>query len=251
MTNERLRSAMTSAGLTSEALSAKIAVDPKTVERWVTTDRLPHRGHRLATASVLGKDPVYLWPASENDRATESVSQAELIAIHANRGAITAGTWLSLVDNARESVDLLAFAASFLHDALPDFNRHLEERARGGVQVRVLLADPNSEAVRVRGQDEGIGELLVARCELTWRYFEDLLTVPGVHARKHGCTLYNSIFRFDDVMLVNTHIYGAPASHSPVLHVQRVPGGRLFTNYILGFDKTWDRATPVELTSVS
>jgi hypothetical protein len=32
-------------------------------------------------------------------------------------------------------------------------------------------------------------------------------------------------------MLVNAHVYGAPAAHSPVLHLRRLPGGRLFDHY--------------------
>jgi hypothetical protein len=251
MVNEVLRSAMAQAGYTAETLSAKVDVDPKTVERWISTGRIPHRGHRFATALLLGKDPIYLWPATQNDTATISISQAELISLYPNRGSIAPSTWLSLVEHAHESVDVLAFAASFLHDALPDFDTQLERKAREGVQVRLLLGDPQSDAVRVRGGDEGIGELLKARCELTWRYFADLLQVPGVHARMHGSTLYNSIFRFDDTMLVNTHIFGLPASHSPVLHIQHVPGGRLFTNYMVGMDKTWDAARSVDLPAVS
>ena len=43
--------------------------------------------------------------------------------------------------------------------------------------------------------------------------------------------LYNSIFRADDQMLVNTHVLGSAAFLAPVLHLQRVSGGELFTTY--------------------
>jgi 8-oxo-dGTP pyrophosphatase MutT (NUDIX family) len=36
---------------------------------------------------------------------------------------------------------------------------------------------------------------------------------------------YNSTDRFDDDLLVNAHVYGTPAAHSPVLHLRRLPGG--------------------------
>lgn len=245
MSNERLRAAIAAAGLNTDDISGKLAVDPKTVERWITQARVPHRRHRLALAGVLGRDETYLWPSIDEDPRTKSASQAEFVAIHPNRGAVSANTWAQLLDQARESVDLLAFAASFLHDAVPDFDSKLAAKAREGVQVRLLFADPASQAVKIRGEEEGIGDLLGARCRLTWNYFKPLIDVPGVLARTHSCTVYNSVYRFDDALLSNTHVFGAPASQSPLIHVERLPGGRLFANYMLGFDRTWDRGSPV------
>ena len=47
-------------------------------------------------------------------------------------------------------------------------------------------------------------------------------------------------------MLVNTHAYGSPAAQNPVLHLQRIPGGRLFDHYINSFDRVWELASPYE-----
>jgi len=69
------------------------------------------------------------------------------------------------------------------------------------------------------------------------------MTEPGVEARQHGTTLYNSLFRFDDDILVNTHAYGVPASHSPALHIRRIPGGRLHSHYSSAFDRSWREAS--------
>jgi hypothetical protein len=52
-----------------------------------------------------------------------------------------------------------------------------------------------------------------------------LLDVPRIEVRAHATTLYNSLYRFDQDLLVNTHAYGAPAGLSPILHLRRVPGG--------------------------
>src|SRR5664280_712309 len=68
---------------------------------------------------------------------------------------------------------------------------------------------------------------------------------PGVQLRHHATTLYNSIYRFDDQALINTHVYGAPAVQSPVMHLRRVPGGRLFGHYLESFERVWETATPV------
>jgi len=57
--------------------------------------------------------------------------------------------------------------------------------------------------------------------------------------------LYNSIYRADDQLLVNTHVYGEPAHNAPVLHLRRVAGGDMVTTYLASFDKVWAAATPL------
>src|SRR5262245_56740442 len=48
-----------------------------------------------------------------------------------------------------------------------------------------------------------------------------------VEIRTHETTLYNSLCRFDDVMLVNAHVWGVSAFAAPVLHLGRLGGGGL------------------------
>jgi hypothetical protein len=94
-----------------------------------------------------------------------------------------------------------------------------------------------------RGEEEQIGDGLAARVRLGLLYLRDALGAPGVELRFHATTLYNSIYRFDDDMLVNTHVYGAPAAHSPVLHLRRLPGGRLVDHYQASFERVWEQAS--------
>jgi hypothetical protein len=56
----------------------------------------------------------------------------------------------------------------------------------------------------------------------------------------HGTSLYNSIFRYDNQMLVNQHIYGAYGYIAPILHVRRVSGADLFETYLKSFDRIWN-----------
>ena len=51
------------------------------------------------------------------------------------------------------------------------------------------------------------------------------------------------MFRSDDGLLVNSHLFGAPASHSPVELISRVAGGRMFSSYMAGFDRVWAEAS--------
>lgn len=259
MSNERLRSAILEAGLSLAAFGEAVGVDPKTVERWITKDRTPHRAHRMKSSVVLGKTDVFLWPTTESDPRSQSAAKAEFVDLYPSRGSVPSSTWVELLDSAHESIDLLGYAGSFLHDSVPSFAERLSERAADGVAVRLLFGDPESEAVALRGREEGIGELMSARCALTWNYYAPILNgaaaidgpggeagEAGVRARQHGCTLYASLFRFDDAMLVNPHAYGAAAGHSPVMHLNRVPGGRLFTHYLDSFDRTWQEAKPLD-----
>jgi hypothetical protein len=66
-----------------------------------------------------------------------------------------------------------------------------------------------------------------------------------VKARYHETPLYNSIYRFDDEMLVNLHCYGFPAAHNPVLHLRRLSGGDLFDTYADSFDRVWSTSEKV------
>ena len=52
---------------------------------------------------------------------------------------------------------------------------------------------------------------------------------------------HNSVYWFDDDMLVNTHAYGVPAHFAPVLHLRHLSSGTLFQTYARSFDRVWDQ----------
>jgi hypothetical protein len=53
------------------------------------------------------------------------------------------------------------------------------------------------------------------------------------------------IYRFDDAMLVNSHVYGLTAAQAPVLHLRRLDGGVLFDTYLNSFQAAWDTGRPL------
>lgn len=245
MSNERLRSQMAVAGFTAEALARELDVDPKTVERWISQERLPHRRHRLSTAQLVGAEEAYLWPSVIDDVRTKSASLAEFVRLYPHRGAVPEDLWDSLIDNAHDCIDVLVYAGLFLVDSHPDLAEALGEKARAGTRVRMLFGDPDSTIVEQRGQEEGIGEGLAARIRLSLKALESLIGAPGVELRQHTTPLYASLYRFDETVLVNIHVYGSPAPQNPVMQLQRVPGGRLFDHFMRAFDRVWDGAQPV------
>jgi hypothetical protein len=162
------------------------------------------------------------------------------VRLYPTRGSVPVDLWRSLIEDARDSFDLLAYGGLFLPDTNPDMAETLARKAANGVRVRILLGDPRSEAVRLRGEEEGIREGLAERIRIVLNHLTPVLDTAGMEVRLHATTLYNSIFRSDGVMLVNCHVYGAGAPSNPVLHLQRVAGGRMFDHYQTSFQRVWD-----------
>jgi hypothetical protein len=62
--------------------------------------------------------------------------------------------------------------------------------------------------------------------------------------RLHSCTLYASLFRYDDEIMVNPHAFGEPASAISVLRLRRLDGGQVAALYMDSFGRVWDTAKP-------
>lgn len=240
-TNERLRGSIASAGIALPDFAA--AVDPKTVERWITKGRLPQRTHRRAVADRLGVDETYLWPQVLSDPKTQAASVAELLELHPSRSAVPQDLWRHLINGTHEAMDVLVYAGTFLFEQY-DLTATMREKAAHGVRFRILIGDETLPAVQLRAEEEGTVGGLQGRIQLCRRYLRDVIDLPGVEVRTHGSTLYNSLYRFDQDLLVNGHVYGAPAGQSPVLHLRRVPGGRLWDHYLRSCEAVWKIATP-------
>jgi transcriptional regulator with XRE-family HTH domain len=244
--NERLRQAILDAELSLDELAAELGIDAKTVERWVTKGRVPHPGNRAKASRALGLEEYVLWPQLAEARARAVIS-SEVLQVYPHRGAVPPSSWYDFVSSAREHVDILVYAGLFLADGRADLPALLRRKAEDGITIRMLLGDPESEAVARRGAEEQVGEAMAARIRLSMSYMQPAFEVPGVEVRLHATTLYNSIFRFDDDLLVNMHAYGAVAAKSPVMHVRRITGGRLFGHYLGSFERVWEEAQTLAL----
>ncbi|WP_328547931.1 XRE family transcriptional regulator [Streptomyces platensis] len=244
MPNERLRAAMAAGGWTHATLAARAQVDPKSVERWVNLGRTPRRATALLAAETLGEDVHALWPALRQARSARAVS-SELVALYDQRADVPVSTFTDMLAEARENIDVLVYAAVFLHEGFPRLNDLLRERAAEGCSVRIALGDAESENVRQRGEEERFGHGIESRCRLALMHYRPLLGVPGVEIRTHGSTLYNSIYRADDQLLANAHVWGVNAYGAPVWHLRRNGDGGIFDTYAQSFDAVWTTAKPV------
>jgi lambda repressor-like predicted transcriptional regulator len=236
--NEPLRKAMADARISIEALGRAVSVHPKTVQRWLA-GRVPHPRHRWAIADLLGVREEALWPGARAGAAGVTSGTSEILAAYAHRADVPSHVWHDLLDQANSQIDLLAYAMLFLPEANPRLVDRLQEKAAGGCAVRIALADPDSAAVADRDKEEGLGGALAARIRTTLHHFADLTDQDGISIRLHATPMYNSIFRFDEEMLVTPHLYAQPGYASPVLHLRRIGPHGLFDNIALHCDRIW------------
>jgi transcriptional regulator with XRE-family HTH domain len=245
MSNERLRDAILEVGLTLEQVADKAGVDPKTVERWTTNaGRVPYARHRRALACLLDRSESYLWPSAVSPDRQATIAASEIVKAYPYRNAIPQEVWDRLLDQAVDRIDILVHAGQFLVER-PDLIGTFAAKAAKGVTVRIAFGDPDCDAVALRSAEEHLGTgVLAARIRYGLAAYSPLRETPGIEFRFHGTTLYNSIFRFDEEMIVNTHVYGAPGAHAPAMHLRKLGAGNLFVAYAASFTEVWSLSRP-------
>lgn len=240
MTNERLRRAMLRAGFNLETLAEAAEVSGKSVERWIRGEVTPYPRTRYRVAAILQEDESYLWPQAV-DKA--SLAGAELVSTWPRRNDVPRHLWTELLRQAERNVDYLAYAGLFLTEEHPDWIPALRARAEAGARVRILIGDQQGKQLAFRDAEEQIGGGVTGRVSAVLSYYRPLAGVAAI--RLHDTPLYNSIYRFDDEMLINTHVYGLLAAHTPTMHLRRVDGA-YFQTYLESFERVWASARPLD-----
>lgn len=240
--NERLRAAILRAGRSLDSLAHDLGVDRKTIERWIA-GRIPYKRHQYALADLLDADPAYLWPTGSLEEAS-GLAMAEIVAIYPIRSMASNEVWRNLFAGASEDIDMLVYAGFWLSED-PAIRKVLAQKAKSGVHLRLVFGDPQSAEVAQRGVDEGIGDAIAAKIANTIHNYREVIELPGVEVRQHDTVLYNSIYRADQDILVNTHQYGLPGHMTPLLHLHRLPEGEFFAGYRESFERVWAQAKPL------
>lgn len=226
--------------MTPTRLAELVEVDVKTVQRWLTEDRMPYPVTRHRISVVLDHEETYLWPALLVDGLGQDASANGVAGVWPRRTAISSDTWYDLFDQVKTELDILIYAGSFLVEIL-DVADVLRLKVDGGVRVRILVGDPRSTAVRARADELALA-WLPERCRTTASYLGNEAGA-GVCVRQHGTTLYASQFRFDDTLLVNAHAHGVWEAQSPVYRLVRGENP-VFEFYADAFDRVWATAEP-------
>ncbi len=250
MANERLRAALARDRWTMSGFADALSVDHKTVERWITKDRTPHRTTVIAAAKLLNEDPAYLWP-DFGRRVVSDETHGEMITVYTERSSVPNSLWLSLLRAVTDSIDILVYAGLHLPEANPSWPEEIRKKCEESVKVRIAFGDPESANVRARGDEEGVGAGLAARINDALAWHRPIFGGPNLSIALHSTVLYNSILRFDDQMLVNPHIYSMPAFRAPIIHLRRIEGGPLFQTYVECFERIWDGSRPFVPQTIS
>ncbi|WP_194828597.1 helix-turn-helix transcriptional regulator [Nocardia sp. XZ_19_231] len=243
MANERLREALLRNGLDISDVADRAGVDSKTVERWITKGRAPYPRHRHAVAALVRESENYLWPDAVSSERRAEVSESEVITVFPHRNDIPSDLWRRLLASATERLDILVLAGLFLAEE-PEFTKAVRKRTREGLKVRMIFGRPTAPEADKRSAEERLATGTVgARINNALALVRHLGDIDGVELRYHDTTLYNSIFRFDDEMIVNMHAYGLPGAHAPAMHIRQLPAGDLFDTYMTSFEYVWATAT--------
>jgi phosphatidylserine/phosphatidylglycerophosphate/cardiolipin synthase-like enzyme len=242
--NERLRATLLESDYDDRSLADELGLDHKSVQRWITRGITPRRTTAHRAAKLLGVSPAWLWPDLETDRG--SASQAEIVTLYPHRSDVPRHLWLDVLAGAVKRVWLYANASLFLPEDNPESINIIVQKAKNGLDVRILMADPDSPECVRRGVEERLFDAIPARVRMALSYYAPLAGVPGVEFRLQSENLYNSIFVYDDEMLINQHVYGMYGYMAPILHLRRMEGGDFFDMYVRSFERVWEVSSPVE-----
>ncbi|MEU3009332.1 hypothetical protein [Nocardia asteroides] len=235
---QRLESAMLRAGLDSAGLAATVGVDAKTVSRWLS-GRVPHRRSRIAVAEALGETEDSLWPQARPDMAAGSPATSEVLAAYAHRADIPNDVWTGLLLNAARQIDLVGYAYPFVFELLPNAAEIIAKKCTAGATVRLAFADPECAHAAERDQLEQMQGTLPGRIRNALSMLGPLASTPGCTVGLHRTHLYNSVFRFDDMMLVTPYLVRARGYQHPALLLRRLSAHGIFESYADQFEQIW------------
>jgi DNA-binding transcriptional regulator YdaS (Cro superfamily) len=237
-----LARALSGVGLDTADVATRLCVDPKTVQRWMA-GRVPYPRHRVALVELTGWTERDLWPESRRPVDPEAVAD-EICTAYAHRSAVPADAWRHLFEHAEHEIGILAYSSLYLAEDA-GVQGVLRDKAHAGVRIRIALGDVSGRHIARRGADEGIDALVAARIRNALILYRPLAVEPRVELRLHDTILYNSIYRADDILLINMHIYGRPASRSPVIHLRRTSDNGMAATYLDSFERVWTSAHAV------
>ena len=227
-------------------VAVQLAVDPKTVRRWLN-GRVPYPNNRAALAHLVGAGEADLWPDAGGPLSGRSHPE-EVAAVYPHRWAIPRDTWARFFESAEHEIGILAYSALFLAEDAGLLGI-VADKAACGVRVRLALGDPDSDCIAERGQEEGIGDAMAAKVRNALTLFHSLLKCESIEIRLHKTVLYNSLYQADEQLFVNQHAYGMPAAHAPVFCFRESGGGDMVRAYLDSFQRVWASAKPIRQRS--
>ena len=110
------------------------------------------------------------------------------------------------------------------------------------MRISVALGDPDRlDLARVRSEEDDGGSVSDSIAGAIGR-LRPLAALGSLELRLHDVVLYNSIYRVDNQVLVNQHLYGIAAERTPVYHLYKSEQEDMFDFYMSSFDRIWKDA---------
>jgi hypothetical protein len=132
-----------------------------------------------------------------------------------------------------------------LLESSPDTVQSLARRCDRGLQVRIAVADPDCAHVQERDRLEQLGGTLPGRIRLSLMWLREFKDKPSATVGLHTVHLYNSVFRFDDQMVVTPHLFRAHGYQHPALYLRKLSPFGIFESFAEQFQQVWDTVRPV------
>lgn len=245
--NNYLKTKLDEKSLSGAELSRKLQVDVKTVDGWINRGVLPRTEMRRNVAHQLGCDVGDLWP---DQVPKASLQLTEVINVWGHRSDSPKDFWWQFFEGATTNIDILGYAVQFLHEEHANFADLLKMKAESGCQIRIIVADPTCDMAIQRDREEELRGGLIARIRSSLIYFEPIIAVPNIELRLQEFPMYNSIFRFDDDMLVTPHLYHRPGRLAPLFHFHRKVHNGPFMTYATSFDEVFGASRTAKVSYV-
>ncbi|WP_405137606.1 hypothetical protein [Nocardia sp. NBC_01388] len=152
--------------------------------------------------------------------------------------------WISLLLKATEQIDLVGYAYPFVLELLPNAADIIAAKCRDGARVRLAFADPDCTHVIERDNLEQMHGTLPGRIRNALSMLGQLRATPGCAIGLHTMHLYNSVFRFDDQMIVTPYLVHARGYQHPALHLRNLSPHGIFASFADQVEQIWDTTTP-------
>jgi transcriptional regulator with XRE-family HTH domain len=219
--NDNLRAALQQAGLTADDLAEIVTVDVRTVRRWLS-GRTPYPRQRGKVARALDATEHNLWPetAAAAPRTT-AATPTDLIAAYTTTDDPDVPDWKALMRAATDRIELLGDTLIPILGT-PGVPELLAAKAAHGCEVRILILDPG-------------------------RHLAPLLEQSGIHIRVLEAPAHQTIYRFDEQLLLILHLLDEDDQPGPLLHLRHAAEGGLFDRIEEHYHHLWeDVSQPIQ-----
>jgi lambda repressor-like predicted transcriptional regulator len=216
--NENLRAALEQAGLSPDDLAQIVAVDVRTVRRWLSGGT-PYPRQRGKVARALDTTEQHLWPHIPAAPTPNRTPQrpADVLTGYPSADDLAAPDWKTLMRDATDRIELLGDTLTGILDT-PGVPQLLATKATNGCAIRILLSHPGPQLA-----------------SLTDR--------PAIEIRILQAPAHHALHRFDEQLLLTLHLEGEDPDRAPILHLRRAAPAGLFDRLTDHYSDLWENGS--------